>query len=306
MNSLEPYVPSYRHLHSTGELKHRADEAVNRLSHCAICAQACNVNRLQGEIGVCRTGRLALVSSYDRHYGEEDVLVGLGGSGTIFFANCNLACVFCQNCDISAYGAGRKVTSRELADMMLSLQAQGCHNINLVSPSHVVPQILEALLLAADDGLELPLVYNSGGYDALPTLRLLEGIVDIYMPDFKFADDETGKHLAQAPGYPTVAKVAIQEMHRQVGDLVTDDDDIARRGLMLRHLVMPGRLDDTRNIMEFIAKEISPNTYVNVMGQYRPAHLALEYPELERPLKRSEYHKAANIARETGLHRLAR
>ena len=257
-------------------------------------------------MGVCRTGRFALVSSYGEHYGEEDVLVGLGGSGTIFFANCNLACVFCQNYDISACGAGRKVTDERLADMMLSLQARGCHNINLVSPSHVVPQILEALVLAVDDGLRLPLVYNTGGYDALPTLRLLEGIVDIYMPDFKFADDETGERLSKAPGYFTVAKAAIREMHRQVGDLVTDDSGIARRGLILRHLVMPGHLDDTRSIMQFIAKEISPDTYVNVMGQYRPAYLASSYSELSRPLKRSEYRKARDVAREVGLHRLAR
>ena len=303
MNSFEP---GYVSLHRTGELKRRAKEALQRLSSCAICAQACNVNRLEGEMGVCRTGRFALVSSYGEHYGEEDVLVGLGGSGTIFFANCNLACVFCQNYDISACGAGRKVTDERLADMMLSLQARGCHNINLVSPSHVVPQILEALVLAVDDGLRLPLVYNTGGYDALPTLKLLEGIVDIYMPDFKFSDNETGERLSKAPGYFTVAKAAIREMHRQVGDLVTDDSGIARRGLILRHLVMPGRLDDTRSIMQFIAEEISPDTYVNVMGQYRPAHLASRYPKLNRPLRRSEYHEAKDIAREAGLHRLAR
>ncbi len=303
---VKAFEPGYVSLHRTGELKRRAEDAVQRLSNCAICTQACNINRLEGETGVCRTGRLAVVSSYGKHYGEEDVLVGLGGSGTIFFANCNLACVFCQNYDISAYGAGQKVTNESLADMMLSLQAQGCHNINLVSPSHVVPQILEALLLAVDGGLRLPLVYNTGGYDALPTLKLLEGIVDIYMPDFKFANNETGERLSKAPGYFTVAKAAIREMHRQVGDLVTDDSGIARRGLILRHLVMPGRLDDTRTIMQFIAKEISPHTYVNVMGQYRPAHLASSYSELSRPLKRSEYRKARDVAREAGLHRLAR
>lgn len=303
--SPDSFIPGYLELHSTGELQRRAEEAINRLSHCTICAQVCNVNRLEGEIGVCRTGRLALVSSYGQHYGEESVLVGMGGSGTIFFANCNLACVFCQNYDISAYGIGRKITSRQLADMMLSLQTQGCHNINLVSPSHVVPQILEALALAADDGLKLPLVYNTGGYDALPTLKLLAGIVDIYMPDFKFADDETGKLLASAKGYATVAQAAIREMHNQVGDLVTDSKGIARRGIILRHLVMPGRLEDTRKIMKFLADEISPDTYVNVMGQYRPAHQAANYPELSRSLKRTEHRQAISIAREAGLHRLA-
>lgn len=305
VNSLDPFIPGYLNLHRTGELERRAEEAISRLSHCAICAQVCKVNRLQEEVGVCRTGRFAVVSSYGSHYGEEDVLVGRGGSGTIFFANCNLACVFCQNYDISACGAGRKVTSQQLADMMLSLQARGCHNINLVSPSHVVPQILEALVLAADDGLELPLVYNTGGYDALPTLRLLDGIVDIYMPDFKFTDNETGERLAGAQGYSTVARAAIQEMHRQVGDLVTDDSGIAQRGLILRHLVMPGRLEDTRKAMQFIATKISPDTYVNVMGQYRPAHLAAKFPGLDRPLKRSEFYQAIDIAREAGLHRLA-
>ncbi|NMB44854.1 MAG: radical SAM protein [Firmicutes bacterium] len=303
MNSLNPTVPGYLDLHSAGELERRAEEAVRRLSDCTICAQVCKVNRLDGELGVCRTGRLALVSSYGQHYGEEAVLVGMGGSGTIFFANCNLACVFCQNYDISAYGAGRETSSRRLADMMSSLQAQGCHNINLVSPSHVVPQILEALVLAADDGLELPIVYNTGGYDALPTLKLLEGVVDIYMPDFKFADNGAGERLTGARGYATVARAAIKEMHRQVGDLITDESGIALRGMILRHLVMPGHLDDTRKIMEFVSHEISPDTYVNVMGQYHPTHLAATCPKINRRLKRSEHHEAIAIAHKAGLHR---
>jgi len=301
----DSFIPSYLELHRRGELKERAEEAVRRLADCAICAQACKVNRLQGELGVCGTGRFAAVASYGPHYGEEDVLVGTGGSGTIFFSNCNLACVFCQNYDISAYGVGQEVTSLELADMMLRLQARGCHNINLVSPSHVVPQILEALVIAADNGLKLPLVYNTGGYDAVPTLQLLDGIVDIYMPDFKFADDEAGERYSGAPRYFTVAKSAVKEMHRQVGDLVTDRRGIAQRGLILRHLVMPGRLDDTRRVVEFISQEISPNTYVNIMGQYRPEHMADRFPELNRPLNRSEYLAALSTAREAGLQRLA-
>ncbi|HAN86183.1 MAG TPA: radical SAM protein [Firmicutes bacterium] len=306
MSSADSTVPGYVDLYRTGELTRRAEEAVRRLSHCVICAQACNVNRIGGELGFCRTGRLALVSSVGRHFGEEDVLVGMRGSGTIFFANCNLACVFCQNYDISACGFGREVSASTLAEMMLSLQAKGCHNINLVSPSHVVPQVLEALTLAAEEGLRLPLVYNTGGYDVVPTLRLLDGIVDIYMPDFKFADAGAAERYSSAPGYPSVARAAIREMHRQVGDLVVDEDGVARRGLILRHLVMPGRLNDTREIMRFLAREISPDTYVNVMGQYRPAHRASRYPELSRSLGISEYRKAVEIAGEEGLHRFAR
>lgn len=298
-------TPSYLDLYQTGELQRRAAEAVERLSHCVMCAQACNVNRIQGKLGLCRTGRLAQVASIGRHFGEEDVLVGTGGSGTIFFANCNLACVFCQNYDISACGVGQEVPAGRLAQMMLNLQAKGCHNINLVSPSHVVAQILEALVVAAGEGLRLPLVYNTGGYDALPTLKLLDGVVDIYMPDFKFADSGVAEHMSNAPHYPTVARAAIREMHRQVGDLVVDEHGVAHRGLILRHLVMPGRLDDTREIMRFIAEEISPDTYVNVMAQYRPAHLADEYPELKRPLTRSEYREALKIARDEGLLRAA-
>lgn len=306
MSSTDHVLPGYVNLYRTGELRRRAEEAVKRLSHCVICAQACNVNRLEGELGFCRTGRLAMVSSVGRHFGEEDVLVGMRGSGTIFFANCNLACVFCQNYDISACGFGREVSSNRLAEMMLSLQAKGCHNINLVSPSHVVPQVLEALVIAAEEGLGLPIVYNTGGYDAVPTLKLLDGIVDIYMPDFKFADADVAERLSSAPGYPTVARAAIREMHRQVGDLAVDEDGVARRGLILRHLVMPGRLSDTREIMRFAAREVSSDTYVNVMGQYRPAHLASRYPELRRPLGTSEHRKAVEIAREEGLHRFAR
>ncbi|HOK70694.1 MAG TPA: radical SAM protein [Bacillota bacterium] len=306
MGSVDSTVPSCVGLYRTGELARRAEEAVRRLSRCVICAQACNVNRIEGELGFCRTGRLAVVSSAGRHFGEEDVLVGTGGSGTIFFANCNLACVFCQNYDISACGFGKEVSRRRLADMMLSLQAKGCHNINLVSPSHVVPQVLEALVLAVEEGLRLPLVYNTGGYDALSTLKLLDGIVDIYMPDFKFADADDAERFSAAPRYPTVAQAAIREMNRQVGDLVVDEDGVARRGLILRHLVMPGKLDDTREIMRFVVRDISRDTYVNVMGQYRPAHLASRYPELSRALGISEHQRAIEIAREEGLYRFAR
>lgn len=296
-------TPGYLVLYRSGELERRATEAVERLSHCVMCAQTCNVNRIRGELGFCRTGRHAKVSDACRHFGEEDVLVGTGGSGTIFFANCNLACVFCQNYDISACGVGEEVTGRRLAQMMLGLQSEGCHNINLVSPSHVVPGILEALVVATGEGLRLPLVYNTGGYDAIPTLKLLDGVIDIYMPDFKFADADTAEKLSGAPRYPTVARAAIREMHRQVGDLVVDEGGVARRGLILRHLVMPGRLSDTREMLRFVAQDISRDTYVNVMGQYHPAYMAHEYPVLNRPLTRSEYRQALQIARDEGLHR---
>ena len=231
---------------------------------------------------------------------------GLGGSGTIFFSQCNLRCVFCQNFDISWEGHGRPVTAEQLADQMLRLQELGCHNINFVTPSHVVPQILEALVVAAERGLRLPLVYNTGGYDRLETLRWLDGVVDIYMPDFKFWKPETAQELAKAADYPEVARAAIKEMHRQVGDLVLDEHGLARRGLLVRHLVMPGGLDETREILRFLAREVSPDTFVNVMPQYRPEGLASRYPAIARPLSRAEFQDAVRIAQEEGLRRLAR
>ncbi|MDK2887937.1 MAG: putative pyruvate formate lyase activating enzyme [Thermoanaerobacter sp.] len=286
------------------ELAARVEKAVELLADCTVCARNCHVNRLQGEKGFCRGGRLAAVSSWGPHFGEEDVLVGRYGSGTIFFANCNLACRFCQNCDISQYGEGDEVTARELAGAMLELQEMGCHNINLVSPSHYVPQILEALYIAAGDGLKLPLVYNTGGYDALPTLKLLDGIVDIYMPDIKFGDDEIGERYTGAARYFTVARQAVKEMHRQVGDLEVDERGIAVRGLLVRHLVMPGDLSRTREVMKFLAEEISPYTFVNIMDQYYPAHEARRYPELSRRITREEFRRAVEIARECGLRRI--
>ncbi|NHM26214.1 radical SAM protein [Desulfofundulus sp. TPOSR] len=286
------------------ELAARVEKAVDLLADCTVCAQYCHVNRLEGEKGFCRGGRLAAVSSWGPHFGEEEVLVGRHGSGTIFFAHCNLACRFCRNCDISQYGEGSELTARELANAMLELQDIGCHNINLVSPSHYVPQILEALYIAAGDGLNLPLVYNTGGYDALPTLKLLDGVVDIYMPDIKFGDDEIGERYTRAANYFTVAKQAVKEMHRQVGDLVVDERGIAVRGLLVRHLVMPGDLARTGEVMKFLAGEISPNTFVNIMDQYYPAHEARRYPELSRRITREEFHRAVEIARECGLRRI--
>ncbi|TEB05230.1 Radical SAM superfamily protein [Pelotomaculum schinkii] len=289
---------------TTGELGKRAKNAVDMLGDCTVCAQYCRVNRLKGELGLCQGGRYAAVSSFCPHFGEEAPLVGSGGSGTIFFAFCNLKCVFCQNCDISQYGYGDEVSARELAEMMLELQEGGCHNINLVSPSHFAPQFLEALVVAVDLGLTIPIVYNTGGYDTPATLDLLEGIIDIYMPDIKFADDDAGRKYSGAAGYYTVTRQAVKKMHDQVGDLVIDERGIATRGLLVRHLVMPGNLARTEKIMEFIAEEISKDTFVNVMDQYYPAYKAFDHPELNKRISRKEYSAAVQAAREAGLTRL--
>ena len=259
------------------------------------------MDRLHDERGKCRTGRMAEVSSVQLHFGEEAPLVGTGGSGTIFFTHCNLACTFCQNHEISHGGRGRPMSPKQLAQAMVGLQDAGAHNINLVSPSHVVPQILEALRVAAEAGLRIPLVYNSGGYDALPTLHLLDGVVDIYMPDAKYGDTDAGQRYSGVPSYPAVNRAAIQEMHRQVGDLQVDERGLARKGLLVRHLVLPGGVAGTRSVMRFLAREISPKTYVNVMDQYRPCYRAGEDELLGRPLRWSEYRHALQVAEEEGI-----
>lgn len=303
--AMSEQYPAYRNLLESGELARRAERAVASLADCTLCARQCHADRLHQAkpASFCRTGRNAIVSSYFPHHGEEDCLRGTRGSGTIFFTHCNLKCIFCQNYDISWLGEGRPVEADDLAAMMLYLQARGCHNINLVTPSHVVPQFLEALVLAAQRGLHLPIVYNTGTYDRVETLRLLEGVVDIYMPDFKFFDPEVGRRLAQAPDYPEVARRAIQEMHRQVGDLVLDEHGLARRGLLVRHLVMPNRLAGTQQVMRFLAREISRDTYVNIMPQYRPEGQAHRHPDLSRPITTAEYREALDMARHEGLHR---
>jgi putative pyruvate formate lyase activating enzyme len=298
--------PAYVELFETGELARRAKRAVDSLADCAVCARQCRVDRLDDADpkSFCRTGRRAVVSSCFAHHGEESCLRGWNGSGTIFFSHCNLRCVFCQNFEISWGGEGRETAADDLANMMLGLQSAGCHNVNFVTPSHVVPQILEALCVAAASGLRLPIVYNTGGYDRVETLRLLDGVVDIYMPDFKFWAPEAGKELAHAEDYREVACAAIREMHRQVGDLVIDDRGLARRGLLVRHLVMPNDLAGTREVMRFLAREISPDTFVNVMPQYRPAGYAHRYESINRPIRREEYQAALAVAREGGLRRL--
>jgi putative pyruvate formate lyase activating enzyme len=298
--------PAYLRLESA-ELRRRAEAALDLLRSCEVCPRNCRVDRLAGRWSFCKIGRYAVVSSAFPHFGEEDCLRGWNGSGTIFFSMCNLRCAFCQNADISQQKAGREVTPRELAGLMLALQERGCHNINLVTPEHVVPQILEALPPAVELGLRLPLVYNTSSYDSMHSLRLLEGVVDIYMPDFKYWDREASRLYLKAPDYPDVARRTIAEMHRQVGPLVIDGSGLARRGLLLRHLVMPGAEDDTRQIMTWIARTLGPDTYVNVMAQYRPAGQVgrnPRYAAINRRIRPDEYASAATAARDAGLYRL--
>ena len=296
------FDPAYLQLLRSGELKRRVAEAYACLEACDICARECGVNRRESAEGAsCRTGERAVVSSAGPHFGEENPLVGSGGSGTIFFSWCNLKCQFCQNYDISQRGNGYEVEPEELAGMMLSLQNQGCHNINFVSPSHVVPQILAGLLVAAEAGLRLPLVYNSGGYDSLKTLKLLDGVVDIYMPDMKYADADVARRYSKIANYPAVNQAAVREMHDQVGDLSTDDRGVAQRGLLVRHLVLPDGLAGTAEIVRFLRDEISPDTYINVMAQYRPCYRAYELPPLNRRITDQEYARAVALAQEAGL-----
>lgn len=300
------HVGSYRYLWETGELEKRQAAAWDRLSACDLCGHKCGVNRLAGETGICRADDTIQVSSFGAHFGEEGPLVGKYGSGTIFFTGCNLQCVFCQNWDISQMRIGRTISEAELGKIMISLQKEGCHNINLVTPTHYVPQILGALIAACKRGLQLPLVYNCGGYESLFTLELLDGIIDIYMPDVKYAHAESALRFSRAKDYPTVVKSVLKEMHRQVGDLMIDENGIAWRGLLVRHLVLPQGLAGTEELMEFIANEISKDTYVNIMNQYSPEYRAQEHPPLDRRITPHEYKEAQRIARSAGLHRFAR
>jgi putative pyruvate formate lyase activating enzyme len=286
------FSPSYLHLLSSGELDRRVEQAMEGLTECHGCGWGCGANRRAGELGKCRTGELARVSSYGPHLGEEHPLTG-----------CNLACQYCQNYDISQTDHGEELDSDGLAAMMLGLQEYGCHNINLVSPSHVVPQILAATALAAQAGLRLPLVYNSGGYDSPGMLHLLDGVVDIYMPDMKYADPEIAQKYSRIPNYPMVNQTAVKEMHRQVGDLQIAGE-LAFRGLLVRHLVLPHRLAGTPEIVHFLAENISRNTYLNLMDQYRPAFRAYQFPEIARRITREEYQETVELARQAGLQRL--
>ncbi len=296
----------YTDLNSSRELARRANEAVAGLVTCRVCPHECAVDRVAGQRGACRAGALARVSSAGPHFGEEAPLVGRSGSGTVFFAWCNLHCVFCQNADISQMGHGDDVSVEDLADIFLGVQRSGCENLNLVSPTHCAPQILAAIDLAAESGLSLPIVWNTGGYESLGTLALLDGVVDIYMPDLKYAEPERAQTLSGARDYPERAFAAVREMHRQVGDLVTDDRGCAVRGLLVRHLVLPDGLSGTPEVMRFLAEEISFDTYVNVMDQYRPCYRAHEIPALSRPVTPAEHEAAVDAARAVGLHRFAR
>jgi len=287
-----------------GKLAGKVAAAMEMLRDCHVCPRNCRMNRLEGETGFCGIGARAMVSSAHAHFGEEEPLVGSGGSGTIFFTSCNLKCIFCQNFEISHLMEGQEADTPTLGGLMLGLQRNGCHNINFVTPSHVVPQILEAVAWAAVRGLSVPLVYNTGGYDSSETLEILDGIVDIYMPDLKTMDSQVGKQLMNAEDYPEVVRQAIREMHRQVGDLQIDDHGIATRGLLVRHLVMPEDLADTREAMRFLAREISRNTYVNIMNQYRPCGRAFQEPRINRSVTREEYARAISTAQEEGIARL--
>ncbi|MEP0766844.1 MAG: radical SAM protein [Fimbriimonadia bacterium] len=296
------FRPAYLSLAESGELERRAVAAREMLADCRTCPRACRVDRAQ-ETGTCGIGRHAKVSSYGPHHGEERCLSGTRGSGTVFFAGCNLRCVFCQNFDISHGEEGVEVSAERLARIFLAVQEYGCHNLNLVTPSHVVPHILEALPIAVAKGFCLPIVYNTSAYDSLESLRLLDGIVDIYMPDFKLWDKDAAERYLTAPNYPQAAREAIREMHRQVGVLRFDERGLAVRGVLVRHLVMPGRGDDTTAILRFLATEIAPDTYVNVMAQYRPAGLVSlrSFPEIYRRISDAEYREALRLAGELGL-----
>ena len=299
------FTPAYLPLLESGELARRVDEAWRHLEDCDLCARYCFVNRRATiEGAVCRTGERARVASYGAHHGEEDPLRGWAGSGTIFFSWCSLRCVFCQNWDISQKGIGREAEPAEIADMMLELQRQGCHNINLVTPSHVVAQIIAAVHDAAKRGLRLPLVYNTGGYDSPEALALLDGVVDIYMPDMKYGDSTLARKYSKVRNYVEANQRAVREMHRQVGDLLLDENGIALRGLLVRHLVLPEDIAGTEKVLEFLAQEISRDTYLNLMDQYRPCYRTDEYPELNRPITATEYADALATAERLGLQRL--
>jgi putative pyruvate formate lyase activating enzyme len=304
--STKTFKPAYLKLQRTGELKKRANELYALMESCELCPRRCGVNRLKGESGFCCTpGATLVVSAAHPHFGEERPLVGNGGSGTIFLTHCNLRCVFCQNWEIAQLGRGVESNIQELAGMMLQLQKIGCHNINLVTPTHYSALIFKALDIAAVSGLRLPIVYNTSGWERLEILKLLDGIVDIYLPDFKYWEsDMSAKYSSEADSYPEITSQAILEMHRQVGVAHPAKDGIMQRGLMIRHLVMPNNTGGSENIMAWIAETLPKDTYVNIMAQYNPSYKAYDYPELSRRITREEYTKAVNRAKEGGLTNL--
>ena len=309
---IRDFEPAYLRTARQGKLADRLERALQELEDCLSCPRECGVNRLKNEAGFCRTGRHAVVASAFPHFGEEGCLSGYRGSGTIFFGLCNLRCVFCQNWDISQVRRGGEATGKEIATLMISLQQRGCHNINFVTPEHVVPQVAEAIVEAIPNGLHVPLVYNTGAYDSLDSLELMDGLVDIYMPDFKFWSSVTARSLAKAGDYPERAREAIAEMHRQVGILKLGEDGLAKRGLLVRHLVMPGQTDEAASIFQWLAQTLSPDTYINILGQYRPEYEvgeiarndSVKYPEINRRPSREELGGAYEEARKAGLWRI--
>lgn len=297
------FIPAYIKTYEERKIKDKIEQALQLLKNqCKVCPRRCKVDRYNNKFGVCKIGRYAKVSSASPHFGEEDVLRGWRGSGTIFFSGCNLKCVFCQNYDISWLNDGYEVTPKELANLMIRLQEMGCHNINFVTPEHVVPQIIESLPFAIEKNLNIPIVYNTSSYDGPDSLKLMDGIVDIYMPDFKFWSEENSLKYLKAKDYPQVAKESIKQMHLQTGDLIIDENGVAQRGVLVRYLVMPNHLDETKQIMNFLAG-ISKNMYVNIMDQYRPCWYANKYPKINRPITSQEYRVAFEYAQKSGLNR---
>lgn len=283
------------------DIKERVEKGYQLLQKCRVCPRGCGVDRLNGERGICKVGKNPMVSSYSVHFGEEPPISGTRGSGTIFFTSCNLRCIYCQNFPISQLGNGSEVTTRDLAKMMVSLQSRGCHNINLVTPSHFIPQILEAVSFAWEMGFDLPLVYNSSGYDSIEALRLLEGIIDIYLPDMRYSDNRVAKRLSSAEDYVEVNQEAVREMYRQVGNLVTDEDGIAKKGLLIRHLILPFDLAGSKKTFRFIKEEIYPNVYVSLLGQYFPSFKASDDVSINRKITKEEYEQAKESFFESGL-----
>lgn len=294
-------IGRYVNLFKTGELRQRRDAGLKFLQKCSVCPRNCSVNRLKNEKGFCQTGRHAIVSSFCPHHGEEPPISGYHGSGTIFFSHCNLSCVFCQNYEISQKGEGEEVGSEKLADMMIRLQKIGCHNINFVSPSHVIPHILEGLVIATEKGLTIPLVYNSNGYDSLEMLSLLENVIDIYMPDFKYSSDKNAQDLSGCAGYWEVSTCALQEMFRQVGPLQMTHDGVAQRGLLVRHLVLPHDLSGSYEVLKFLAEEVSQEVYLSLMAQYHPCYKAHGDKRISRRITKNEYTRVLTWAKDFGF-----
>ncbi len=294
--------PRYLESYHSGKLKKVISETFSLLKSCCICPRKCKVNRINNEVGFCKTGLKPYVYSYMPHHGEEPPVSGIRGSGTIFFSHCNMACVYCQNYEFSQSGQGREVDFTELARIMLELQRLNCHNINLVTPTHIMPQILKALEIAIEGGLNIPIVYNTGGYELPQIIKLLDGIVDVYLVDMRYADSKMAIKYSDAPDYPKYNQGAVKEMHRQVGIAETDKNGIIKKGVLIRHLVLPNNIAGTDKIMKFIAREISKDTYVSLMSQYLPYYRAAEFQDISRRLYDYEYEEARNTMQKYGLY----